>query len=59
MLLSLFLLLGSLLLSCLLAVWAVPGPCHLPVESVQTLVLSGADWRLAVTARLGLDSTGH
>lgn len=27
--------------------------------SVQALVLSGVDWRLAITAGLGLASTGH
>lgn len=29
------------------------------MESVQALVLSVAYWRLAITARLGLASTGH
>lgn len=58
-LLSLSLTLGSLPMRCLLAMWTAPGPWDLWMESVQTLVLSGVDWRLAVTARLGLASTGH
>lgn len=50
---------GVLPLSCFLAMWPAPGPCGFRIECVQALVFSVAFWRLAITARLVLPSTGH